>query len=161
MHCAAEIPINSAFSVEHFSDPSAINKLPVYATNGLCSKLCDLKLLVLGEKLYCMCYIILHESLKFHSICKSLPQYWFSGFIWFTHSKWTWINANGLRHKVAEERGKRILYESLSIKMILASTQVTFSHYFFSALRATQNKPNVQGTLGDLGHKTPWTNGTR
>lgn len=41
MHHVAKISINSTVHVEHFSDPSAINKLPVYAINGLCPKLCE------------------------------------------------------------------------------------------------------------------------
>lgn len=72
MYCVVEIFINFVFSVEYFSDFSVINKLFVYVINGLCFKLCDLKLLVLGEKLYCMCYIILYEFLKFYFICKFL-----------------------------------------------------------------------------------------
>lgn len=37
-----------------------------------------------------------------------LPQYRFSGFIWFSHSKWTWINANSLRHKITRKRWKKV-----------------------------------------------------
>ena len=45
--------------------------------------------------------------MSFYPYTRILPQHWLSSFIWFTHSEWTWVNANGLGHKVTEERGEK------------------------------------------------------
>lgn len=58
-------------------------------------------------KYYCKHYYFTW-IFKFSFYMQILPQYRFSGFIWFSHSKWTWINANSLRHKITRKRWKKI-----------------------------------------------------
>lgn len=56
-------------------------------------------------KYYCKRYYFTW-IFKFSFYMQISPQYRFSGFIWFSHSKWTWIDANSLRHKITRKKVK-------------------------------------------------------
>lgn len=74
-----------------------------------------------------------------------LPQYWLPSFIWFTHSEWTWVNANGLWHKVTEEGG-----EKHSIWMTVHPENIGFHsvHIFVLFLLSPRSYTQVWARVG-------------
>ena len=130
--------------------------MPVDAVYILCCKLFDLKLLVLSES----AILFLCQSLKFYSTCKSYPNTDFP-----VSSGLRTVNGLGSIPTVlgmkSLKKGEKIPCESLSIQMVSASLSIHILILFLLSLqRYIYSKWNTQGSLGDLGHKTPWINGT-
>lgn len=111
-------------------------------------------------QLYCKCHINLQESLKFHSICKSYPKTDFpvSSGLRTVNGLGSMPTVLGIKSLKKEERN------SIWITVHPEDTGFCSIHILILFLLSPQSyiysEPNVQGSLGDQGHKPPWTKGT-
>lgn len=97
-------------------------------------------------KLYCKCHIILHKSLKFHSICKSYPNTDFP-----VSSGLRTVNGLGSMPTVlgikSLERGER---NSISITVHPGFHSIhILTLFLLSPQSYIYSEPNVQGSSGD------------